>query len=191
VYRSPVNNFNILHAIPRAAESVTWPNNSLPRALLIVVVINARHLTQLPVNLLHFRNLRPISWNCFNITFQFTLFVLTMCPFMFPNLARIHLHEIMYFNVTRLTCFFLFLCVYASRKYFVNHLFVSRSQWPRGLKRRSVAARLLGSRVRISLGVWMFVSCVYMLCCPVQVEVTATGWSLVQRRPTVCLIVCD
>jgi hypothetical protein len=36
-----------------------------------------------------------------------------------------------------------------------------------GLRRRSAAAWLLGSRVRISLGAWMFVSCVYMLCCPV------------------------
>jgi hypothetical protein len=26
-----------------------------------------------------------------------------------------------------------------------------------------------------------------MLCCPVQVEVSETGWSLVQRSPTVCL----
>jgi hypothetical protein len=33
----------------------------------------------------------------------------------------------------------------------------------------------------------MFVSCVSMLCCPVQVEVSATGRSLVQRSPTVCL----
>jgi hypothetical protein len=30
-----------------------------------------------------------------------------------------------------------------------------------------------------------------MLCCPVQVEVSATDWSLVQRSPTVCLYVCD
>jgi hypothetical protein len=42
-----------------------------------------------------------------------------------------------------------------------------RSQWPRSLRRRSTAAWLLGSRVRIPLGAWMFVSCVYMLCCPV------------------------
>jgi hypothetical protein len=28
-----------------------------------------------------------------------------------------------------------------------------------------------------------------MLCCPVKVEVSATGWSLVQRSPTVCLYV--
>jgi hypothetical protein len=41
----------------------------------------------------------------------------------------------------------------------------SRSQWPRGLKRRSAAAWLLGSRLRIPLGAWTFVSCVYMLCC--------------------------
>ena len=34
-----------------------------------------------------------------------------------------------------------------------------RSQWPRGLKRRSVAPRLLRSRVRIPPGAWMFVCC--------------------------------
>jgi hypothetical protein len=37
----------------------------------------------------------------------------------------------------------------------------------RGLRRRSEAVWLLGTRVRIPLGAWMFVSCVYMLCCPV------------------------
>jgi hypothetical protein len=36
----------------------------------------------------------------------------------------------------------------------------------------------------------MFVPCV-MLCCPVKVEASATGLSLVQRSPTVCLVVCD
>jgi hypothetical protein len=35
----------------------------------------------------------------------------------------------------------------------------SRSQWPRGLRCRSVAQRLLGSWVRIPVGAWMFVSC--------------------------------
>jgi hypothetical protein len=38
---------------------------------------------------------------------------------------------------------------------------LGRSHWPRGLRRRSAAAWLLGSRVRIPLGAWMFVSCVY------------------------------
>jgi hypothetical protein len=36
---------------------------------------------------------------------------------------------------------------------------LSRSQWPRGLRRRSAAERLLGSWVRIAPGAWMFVSC--------------------------------
>ena len=34
-----------------------------------------------------------------------------------------------------------------------------RSQWPRGLRRRSTAARLLRSWVRIPLRAWMFVCC--------------------------------
>ena len=34
-----------------------------------------------------------------------------------------------------------------------------RSQWPRGLRRRSAAARLLRTWVRIPPGVWIFVSC--------------------------------
>jgi hypothetical protein len=33
----------------------------------------------------------------------------------------------------------------------------------------------------------MFVSCVSMLCCPAQIEVSETGRSHVQRSPTVCL----
>jgi hypothetical protein len=40
---------------------------------------------------------------------------------------------------------------------------ICRSQCPRGLRRRSAAAWLLGSRVRIPLGAWMFVSYVYVL----------------------------
>ena len=36
-----------------------------------------------------------------------------------------------------------------------------RSQWPRGLRRRSAAARLLRSWVRIPPGAWMFVCCEY------------------------------
>ena len=35
----------------------------------------------------------------------------------------------------------------------------SRSQWPRGLRRRSTTARLLGLRVRIPPVAWMFVCC--------------------------------
>jgi hypothetical protein len=39
--------------------------------------------------------------------------------------------------------------------------------WPRGLRRRSVAASFLGSRVRIPLGARLLPLCVFMLCCPV------------------------
>jgi hypothetical protein len=38
-------------------------------------------------------------------------------------------------------------------------IFCCWSQWPRGLRRRSAAARLLRLRVRIPPGAWMFVSC--------------------------------
>ena len=57
----------------------------------------------------------------------------------------------------------------------------SRSQWPSGLRRRSTAARLLRSWVRIPPGGMDVLS---IVCC--QVEVSATGWSLVQRSPTDC-----
>ena len=58
-----------------------------------------------------------------------------------------------------------------------------RSQWPRGLRRRSTAARLLRSLVQIPPGHGCL-SLVNAVCC--QVEVSATSWSLVQRSPTDC-----
>ena len=58
-----------------------------------------------------------------------------------------------------------------------------RSQWPRGLRRRSTAARLLRSWVRIPLGHGCL-SVVSVVCC--QLEVSATDWSLVQGSPTDC-----
>ena len=39
------------------------------------------------------------------------------------------------------------------------HEYTSRSQWPRALRRRSSAARLLRLWVRIPLGAWMSVCC--------------------------------
>ena len=50
------------------------------------------------------------------------------------------------------------------------YIYKCRSQWPHGLRRRSAAARLLRSWVRIPPGAWMFVCCE---CC--QVEVSATS----------------
>jgi hypothetical protein len=59
-----------------------------------------------------------------------------------------------------------------------------RSQWPRVLRRRSTATRLLRSWFRIPPGAWMVVCFVCVACC--QVDVSATSWSLVQRSPTDC-----
>jgi hypothetical protein len=56
-----------------------------------------------------------------------------------------------------------------------------RSQWPRGLRCRSAAARLLRLWVRIPPG-HGYLSLVSVVC--YQVEVSATSWSLVQRSPT-------
>jgi hypothetical protein len=59
-----------------------------------------------------------------------------------------------------------------------------RFQWPRGPRRRSTVGRLLRSWVRISTGAGMFVCCVCVVWC--QVEVSAMGWSLNHRIPTDC-----
>jgi hypothetical protein len=57
----------------------------------------------------------------------------------------------------------------------------SQSQWPRGLRRRSAAARMLRLWVLIPLGHGCL-SVVSVECC--QVEASATSWSLVQRSRT-------
>jgi hypothetical protein len=57
-----------------------------------------------------------------------------------------------------------------------------RSQWPRGLRRRSAAARLLRLWVWIPSVAWMFV--VIIVCC--QIEVFVMRCSIVQRSPTDC-----
>jgi hypothetical protein len=57
-----------------------------------------------------------------------------------------------------------------------------RCQWPHGLERGFAADRLLGFRVRIPPRTWM--SLISVVCC--QVEVSASGWSLVQRSYTEC-----
>jgi hypothetical protein len=67
-------------------------------------------------------------------------------------------------------------------KWLTQHFSQENSIWP-----ISVTARLLRSQVRIPLGAWMFVSCVYIFC-PVSVEAFATSWSLVPGSPTKCLI---
>jgi len=58
-----------------------------------------------------------------------------------------------------------------------------RSLYSRGLRRGSTAACVLGLRVRIPQG-HGFLSLTSVVCC--QVEISATGGSLVWRSPTEC-----
>jgi hypothetical protein len=71
-----------------------------------------------------------------------------------------------------------------------NSLTTGRSQWPRGLSRRSSAARLLRSWVRISPGAWMFVCCE---CCVLSGRGLCDG--LITRSEESyrlwCFVVCD
>ena len=66
-----------------------------------------------------------------------------------------------------------------------------RFQWPRRLRRKSVAARFWDCGFKSHRGNrYLFV--VTVVCC--QEKVSATNWSLVQRSPTDCgvlLYVCD
>jgi len=69
---------------------------------------------------------------------------------------------------------------------FLLHLVIilhSCSQWPCCLRRGSAVPRLLGLWVPVPPGQgWL--SLVGVTCC--QVQVSASGWSLVQRSPTEC-----
>jgi hypothetical protein len=71
------------------------------------------------------------------------------------------------------------------------YIYISRSQWPRGLRLWPMAARLLRLWVRIPPGAWMFICCEY--CC------VLSGRSLCDElitRPEGsyrlwCVVVCD
>jgi len=64
-----------------------------------------------------------------------------------------------------------------------------RSQWPSGPKRGFAAARLLGLWFESHRGNG-YLSVVSVVC--YQIEISASGWSLVQNSPTMCGVsVCD
>ena len=67
---------------------------------------------------------------------------------------------------------------------------ICRSQWPRGLRSRSVAARLLRSWVRIPPGAWMFVCCE---CCVLSVRGLCDELITCPEESyrLWCVIVCD
>jgi hypothetical protein len=68
------------------------------------------------------------------------------------------------------------------RNFEAPYFVICRSQWPSGLRFESAATRFVGLRVWIPPMAWMsLVSVVFS-----QLEVSASGWSLVQRCPTEC-----
>ena len=78
-------------------------------------------------------------------------------------------------------------CLYI---YTNTHTQFSRSQWPRSLRRRSTAARLLRSWVRIPPETWMFVCCE---CCVLSGRVL---YDELITRPEEsyrmwCVVMCD
>ena len=66
---------------------------------------------------------------------------------------------------------------------FCSVTIISRTQWPRGLRRGSAVDSLLGLRVRILLG-HGYLSVVSFAWC--QVEFSATGRPSIQKSPTDC-----
>ena len=64
-----------------------------------------------------------------------------------------------------------FLCTRLCYVISVSKRFARRSQWPRGLRRRSAAARLLRLWVRNPPGAWT--SVVSVVCCEVEVSATS------------------
>jgi hypothetical protein len=76
-----------------------------------------------------------------------------------------------------------FIGIIRVKHYIWTQIIYCRSWWPRGLRRRSAAARLLALWVRPRWG-HECLSLVSVVCC--QVEVSASVWSLVRRSSTEC-----
>ena len=94
----------------------------------------------------------------------------TSCPRLhIPEKRRPHMHNRKTYNLhyqtvqTVPTCLGQVLCI--GRYLAWNNVDSCRSQWPRGLRRGSTAARLLRLWVRIPPGAWIFVCCE---CCVLE-----------------------
>ena len=87
-------------------------------------------------------------------------------------------------------CVYVYIYIYIYIYMCVCVCVCGRSQWPRGLRRRSAAACLLRSWVRIPPGAWMFVCCE---CC----VLSGRGfWDKLITRPEDsyqlwCVVACD
>ena len=74
--------------------------------------------------------------------------------------------------------------------YIYIYIYICRSQWPRSLRRRSTAASLLRSWVRIPPGAWMFVCCE---CCVLSGRGLCDGLIIRSEESyrLWCVVVCD
>ena len=102
--------------------------------------------------------------------------------FTFSHFSALILPLIMLRNDYQFCCFWLCCFFYFSVRLCLIFKFCW-SRWPRGLRRRSVAACFLGLRVRIPRGHGCL-SPVNVVCC--QVEVYVSGRSIIQRIPIEC-----
>jgi hypothetical protein len=73
--------------------------------------------------------------------------------------------------------------------YIYTHTHIRRSRWPCGLRSRSAAARLMGSRIRILLRAWI-ISCVCCVFCRYR-PLRRADQSFKLILPSACLVVCD
>ena len=95
-----------------------------------------------------------------------------------------------YFTVSSHRAAELTITFHAVCRFYLCNKLSGRSRWPRDLRRRSTAARLLRSWVRIPPGAWMFVCCE---CC----VLSGRGlWHELITRPEesyrlCCVVVCD
>jgi len=73
---------------------------------------------------------------------------------------------------------------------YTNYLICCRSQWPRGLRRRYAAARLLRLWVRIPQGAWMFFCC--ECCVLLDTDLCDELIALPEKSYRLwCVVVCD
>jgi len=135
--------------------------HQLSRAILHLLV-NSQKMWSLsaefimPILLLKLYKYAVVVGSCFPSDYSVAFIAVSdLCVTYFFNSLRFsRTREVLLFKI-------IFMCNMSSCSRRAIKKKKSRSRWSCGLRQRSAAARLLRSRVQISLRSWMFVSCVY------------------------------